>query len=63
MHITKTEKRILELLYLTNKEIAQKLFIDISTVKSHIHNLLVKFKAKTRTELYMKSIKIGEIKL
>lgn len=63
MHITKSEKEILELLYLTNKEIAQKLFIDISTVKSHVHNLLVKFKAKTRTELYMKAIKIGEIKL
>lgn len=59
MHITKTEKRILELLYLTNKEIAQKLFIDISTVKSHVHNLLIKFKAKTRTELYIKAIVIG----
>jgi DNA-binding NarL/FixJ family response regulator len=63
MYITNGEKRVLELLYLTNKEIAQKLFIDISTVKSHIHNLLVKFKAKTRTELFMKAIKSGEIKL
>jgi DNA-binding NarL/FixJ family response regulator len=63
MHITKTEKRILELLYLTNKKIAQKLFVDVSTIKTHIHILLVKFNSKTRTELYMKAIKAGEVKL
>lgn len=63
MYITKAEKRVLELLYLTNIEIAKRLFIDLSTVKSHVHNLLVKFKAKTRTELYIKAIKLGEIKI
>ena len=60
-NITKPEKRVLELLYLTNKEIAKILYIEVSTVKGHIHNLLIKFKAKTRTELYMKAIIIGVI--
>ena len=43
--------------------IAKKLFIEIATVKIHIHHLLNKFNAKTRTELFMKAIKSGEIKL
>ena len=63
MGITNGEKRVLELLYLTNPQIAKKLFIEIATVKIHIHHLLNKFNAKTRTELFMKAIKSGEIKL
>lgn len=35
---------------LSNKEIADKLFISESTVKTHVSNLLVKLNAKRRTQ-------------
>lgn len=63
MYITKSEKKVLELIYLTNKQIAKILFIDATTVKSHIHNLLKKYKAQTRTELFIKAVKNNDIDL
>lgn len=56
MRVSESEKNILELLWLSNKEISKKLYIESTTVKSHIHNLLVKFNAKTRTELFVKAL-------
>lgn len=35
---------------LSNKEIANKLFLTESTIKTHISNLLAKLNAKKRTE-------------
>lgn len=35
---------------LSNKEIADKLFLSESTIKSHVSNLLVKLNAKRRTQ-------------
>lgn len=35
---------------LSNKEIAEKLFISESTIKTHVSNLLVKLNAKRRTQ-------------
>lgn len=56
IHITNAEKQIICLLHLSNKEIANRLFITLSTVKTHVHNLLVKFEAKNRLDLLMKVI-------
>jgi len=35
---------------LSNKEIAEKLFLSESTIKTHVSNLLVKLNAKRRTQ-------------
>lgn len=35
---------------LSNKEIAQKLFVSESTIKTHVSNVLVKLDAKRRTQ-------------
>ncbi len=35
---------------LSNKEIAEKLFVSESTIKSHVSNILVKLDAKRRTQ-------------
>lgn len=50
--ISKREYEVLCLvaLGLSNMEIAQKLFVSESTIKTHISNLLLKLNAKRRTE-------------
>lgn len=50
--ITGRELEVLGLIQegLSNKEIAEKLFVSETTVKSHVSNLLVKLDAKRRTQ-------------
>ena len=50
--ISKREYEILEEISigLSNKEIAEKLFVSESTVKTHVSNLFVKLDAKRRTQ-------------
>ena len=51
--ITKREKEVLELIAegLTNPEIAEKLFLSVTTVDSHRKNMLTKFKVKNSAAL------------
>lgn len=46
--LTRREKEVLELIAngMTNAEIAQKLFVGVTTVDTHRKNLLIKFNAK-----------------
>jgi DNA-binding NarL/FixJ family response regulator len=48
--LTRRERQIASLLAegLSNKQIARKLSIEVSTVKNHVHNVLVKLDVKTR---------------
>ncbi|QTN39998.1 response regulator transcription factor [Cryomorphaceae bacterium] len=50
--ITTRELEVLQLIQegLSNKEIAERLFVSETTVKSHVSNLLVKLDAKRRTQ-------------
>lgn len=52
LELSKREYQILEeiALGLSNKEIANKLFLSESTIKTHVSNLLVKLNAKRRTQ-------------
>lgn len=51
--LTRREKEVLELIAdgMTNIEIAQKLFISVTTVDTHRKNLLAKLKAKNTASL------------
>ena len=50
--ISKREYEVLQHIAsgLSNKEIAEKLFLSESTIKTHVSNLLVKLNAKRRTQ-------------
>lgn len=50
--VTRREREILELIDqgLSNKQIAAQLFIEIATVKNHIHSILEKLRVRTRSE-------------
>ena len=50
--LTERERQILRLIDggLCNKEIAQRLSIEVSTVKNHVHNILEKLKVTTRSQ-------------
>jgi len=52
LDITKREYQVLEAISegLSNKEIADKLFLSESTIKTHVSSLLVKLNAKRRTQ-------------
>lgn len=43
---------------LSNKEIAEKLFISESTIKTHVSNILFKLNAKRRTQAVQKAKKL-----
>ena len=50
--LTAREREIAQLLELglSNKEIAARLYLGVSTVKNHVHNLLGKLEARSRSE-------------
>ena len=52
LEISKREYEVLQeiALGLSNKEIAEKLFVSESTIKTHVSNLLLKLNAKRRTQ-------------
>ena len=51
--LTGREKQITQLMSegLSNKQIARKLSIEVSTVKNHVHNILVKLQVKNRAQV------------
>ncbi len=63
MHITKREKDVLIRCWKSEKKIAKDLFLEVCTIKTHIYNLLAKFKSKNRTELLFKALKSKTITL
>jgi two-component system, NarL family, nitrate/nitrite response regulator NarL len=55
--LTSRERQILGLIDdgLSNKEIAARLYIEVSTVKNHVHNILAKLGARRRSEAAAKA--------
>jgi two-component system nitrate/nitrite response regulator NarL len=61
--VTRREKEVLVLISegLTNKEIADKLFVSLSTIDSHRKNLLTKFNVMNTAALISQAMKKGVI--
>lgn len=57
LNLTTREYEVLQLITRghTNAEIAEKLFLSLSTVKTHVSNLLVKMDVKNRTQAVEKA--------
>jgi DNA-binding NarL/FixJ family response regulator len=62
--MTKREQEVIELIAKgqSNKQIAEKMFIAVHTVKSHVHNILEKLALHTRLELAHHTFKTEEAK-
>jgi DNA-binding NarL/FixJ family response regulator len=65
VHLTAREQETLDLVArgLTNPEIASKLTVSVSTVNFHVHNVLDKLGAKTRTEAVVIAAREGLIEV
>ena len=63
LEISKRELEILHLMAqgLSNEEIAEKLFVSLSTVKTHNQNLFVKLDVKRRTQAIEKAKRLNLI--
>lgn len=59
--LTTREYEVLQLLVkgCSNAEIADRLFLSLSTVKTHVSNLLVKMEVKNRTQAMEKANRLG----
>lgn len=61
--ISKREHEVLELMAkgLSNQEIADKLFVSVNTIKTHLANLFVKLEVSRRTQAVQKGKEWGLI--
>ena len=64
LEISKRELDVLNLIVrgMSNQEIADKLFISLSTVKTHTSNLFVKMDVKRRTQAIQKALDLNLVK-
>ncbi|HEY9825676.1 MAG TPA: response regulator transcription factor, partial [Stenomitos sp.] len=63
--LTDREREVLELIVIgcTNVEIAERLYITVGTVKTHVRNILEKLCANDRTEAAVRALRAGLITL
>lgn len=61
--ISKREYEILQLMAegLSNQEIAERTFVSLSTIKTHVSNILLKLDAKRRTQAVIKARELNLI--
>jgi DNA-binding NarL/FixJ family response regulator len=59
--LTERETEVLKLIAYgkANKQIARELFIDESTIKSHVHSILSKLNVKSRTQAALHAVRVG----
>lgn len=59
IELTKREKQIVPLLALTDKQIANRLGVSTSTVRTYIYNLSLKLCADSKITLLVTALKLG----
>jgi ATP/maltotriose-dependent transcriptional regulator MalT len=61
--LSKREMEVLQLMAhgLSNKEIAERLFVSVSTIKTHANNMFEKMDVARRTQAIDKAKKLGII--
>src|SRR3712207_2952240 len=59
--LTDRELEILDLLSIgmSNQQIAQRLFLSLSTVKTHVHRIISKLEVSDRTQAAVRAIRLG----
>lgn len=63
VHFTDSELQNIKLLYLTEKEAAEKLFVAKSTIRRHRYNIFRKLLTHTCGETIIKALKFGLVKI
>lgn len=63
LSVRETQVLLLLVQGFTNRQIAGRLFITISTAKSHVHNIFEKLDVHDRTQATVKALKLGLVKL
>lgn len=60
-HLTEREQEVLQLLALglSNKEMAQRMVVSEGTIKTHVHNLIGKLGAQSRTHVLARAKELG----
>lgn len=61
--LSQREKEILKLACMSNSQIGQQLNLSAKTIERYFADMFAKTHTARRTELLMKAIKTGEIKL
>lgn len=61
--LTSREKQVLKYLALDNQNIAELLFVEKSTIRTHESNIYKKLNAKTRTHALYKAVQRGIINI
>lgn len=60
-HLTEREQEVLQLLALglSNKEMAQRMVVSEGTIKTHVHNLIGKLGAQSRSQVLARAKELG----
>ena len=63
--LTDRELEILDLLSsgMSNQQIAQQLFLSLSTVKTHVHRIISKLEVSDRTQAAVRAIRLGLVSI
>ena len=63
MNLTAAEIENIKVMYLREREAAQKLFVEKCTIRKHRHTIFQKLSTHTTAETILKALKMGLVKI